>query len=67
MSTFLRDNFGVRLTFNSGTPTNDYFNSTCAIPVNQYFWLNSLHPTYPMHDVLAEQVALQLTAGPNVC
>jgi phospholipase/lecithinase/hemolysin len=56
-----------RPTFRSGTPTNDYFNATCTIPVNQYFWLNSLHPTYPMHDVLAHQVALQLTAGPNVC
>jgi phospholipase/lecithinase/hemolysin len=55
------------LTFSSGIPTPDYFNSTCGIPVNQYFWLNSLHPTYPMHDVLAQQVSLQLAAGPNVC
>ena len=29
----------------------------CAVPVNQYFWLNSLHPTYPMHDVVAEGVS----------
>jgi phospholipase/lecithinase/hemolysin len=55
------------LILDSGTPTTDYLNSTCGVPVNQYFWLNSLHPTYPMHDVLAQQVALQLTAGPNVC
>jgi len=53
--------------YENGTPTPDFFNATCGIPVNQYFWLNSLHPTYPMHDVLAQQVALQLTAGPNVC
>ncbi|PMD22850.1 carbohydrate esterase family 16 protein [Hyaloscypha hepaticicola] len=53
--------------YENGTPTTDYFNSTCGIPVNQYFWLNSLHPTYPMHDVLAQQVSLQLEAGPNVC
>jgi len=52
----------------NGTPTDDYLNATaCGIPVNQYFWLNTLHPTYPMHDVLAQQVALQLQAGPNVC
>jgi len=55
------------LIVDSGTPTIDYLNATCYIPVNQYFWLNSLHPTYPMHDVLAQQVSLQLAAGPNVC
>ena len=37
------------------------------MPVNQYFWLNSLHPTYPIHDVVAEQVVKSLKAGPNVC
>lgn len=50
-----------------GTSTTDYFDPSCGIPVNEYFWLNSLHPTYPMHDVLAEVVAKQLKAGPNVC
>ncbi|MCJ1254070.1 hypothetical protein MMC24_001884 [Lignoscripta atroalba] len=44
----------------NGTPTQDYFNATCGIPVNQYFWLNSLHPTYPMHDAVAAQVAMLL-------
>lgn len=37
------------------------------MPVNQYFWLNTLHPTYPVHDVVAELVAKALEAGPNVC
>jgi len=55
------------LTFSSGTLTEDFFDPTCGVPVNEYFWLNTLHPTYPMHDVLAQQIALQLTAGPNVC
>jgi phospholipase/lecithinase/hemolysin len=32
----------------------------CGVPVNQYFWLNSLHPTFPVHDVLAEKVAQML-------
>ncbi len=51
----------------SGTPAPDTLVASCNIPVNQYFWLNSLHPTYPMHDVVAEQVAKALTEGPNVC
>jgi len=53
--------------YENGTPTEDYFNATCGIPVNEYFWLNTLHPTYPMQDVLAEGVAAQLEAGPNIC
>ncbi|KAG4424869.1 hypothetical protein IFR04_002029 [Cadophora malorum] len=53
--------------YQNGTPATDTFIASCGVPVNQYFWLNSLHPTYPMHDVLAEQVALQLKDGPNVC
>lgn len=51
----------------SGTPALDTLDPSCGIPVNQYFWLNSLHPTSPMHDVLAQKVAAQLTGGPNVC
>lgn len=55
------------LTSESGTPATDSFNSSCGVAVNEYFWLNSLHPTYPMHEVLAQGVAQQLAAGPNVC
>lgn len=44
----------------NGTPTEDYFNATCGIPVNQYFWLNSLHPTYPMMDRLANNITQEL-------
>jgi hypothetical protein len=51
----------------SGTPEPTSFNATCGVPVDHYFWLNSLHPTYPMHDVLAQAVADQLEAGPNIC
>ncbi|PQE11689.1 fungal cellulose binding domain-containing protein [Rutstroemia sp. NJR-2017a WRK4] len=53
--------------YQNGTPTTNYTDPSCYIPVNQYFWLNSLHPTYPMHDVLAQGVAQVLNAGPNVC
>ena len=51
----------------SGTPAPDTMTSGCDVPVNQYFWLNSLHPTYPMHEVVAKEVARQLREGPNVC
>ncbi|KAK8085082.1 fungal cellulose binding domain-containing protein [Apiospora hydei] len=49
----------------TGTPNLDTLDPACGIPVNEYFWLNSLHPTYPMHDVVAEQVAAALEKGPN--
>ena len=51
----------------SGTSEPDTLDESCGVPVNQYFWLNTLHPTYPVHDVVAEQVAKALEAGPNVC
>ncbi|KAI4131089.1 MAG: hypothetical protein LQ338_001410 [Usnochroma carphineum] len=41
-------------------PSMDYYNSTCQYRVNQYFWLNGLHPTYPVHEALAAQVATAL-------
>ncbi|KAJ8070103.1 hypothetical protein OCU04_000498 [Sclerotinia nivalis] len=53
--------------YENGTPTPNYTDPSCYIPVNEYFWLNSLHPTYPMHDVLAQGVAKVLESGPNVC
>ncbi|TVY46295.1 Acetylesterase [Lachnellula occidentalis] len=52
--------------YENGTPATDTFDPSCGIPVNEYFWLNSLHPTYPVHEVLAQEVARQLEAGPNV-
>lgn len=57
----------MQLTCFSGTPTEDYYDASCGVPVNEYFWLNTLHPTYPMQNVLAEEVAKTLEAGPNVC
>lgn len=51
----------------SGTPTDDYFDPSCGVPVNQYFWLNSLHPRTPVHDVIAQVLSRELLAGPNIC
>lgn len=50
-----------------GTPTGDTFIEKCGVPVNEYFWLNSFHPTGAIHEVVADQVAKLLQAGPNVC
>lgn len=41
-------------------PRMDFFNSTCEYPVNEYLWLNGLHPTYPVHEALAAQLAVAL-------
>ncbi|CAK7231591.1 hypothetical protein SBRCBS47491_007985 [Sporothrix bragantina] len=53
--------------YGNGNLKPDTFIKSCGVPVNEYFWLNNLHPTYPIHDVVAEEVAKALTAGPNVC
>ena len=47
----------IRLTCISGTPEFDYFDPACGIPVQEYFWLNTLHPTYPMHNFMGSQIA----------
>lgn len=59
----------MRTDKSSGAPggVTDYFDPVCEIPINQYFWINGLHPTYPIHDVLAEHVSEMLKQGPNVC
>jgi phospholipase/lecithinase/hemolysin len=46
--------------YQNGTPQPDSFDPACSVPVNQYFWLNSLHPTYPIHQAIAQRIAGQL-------
>jgi len=46
--------------YENGTPAENTLIASCGIPVNEYFWLNTLHPTYPMQDVLAQQIAKTL-------
>ncbi len=50
----------------SGTPAQDTLDASCGVPVNQYFWLNNLHPTSAIHEVVAKGVADLLAAGPNI-
>ncbi|KAI1073384.1 carbohydrate esterase family 16 protein [Whalleya microplaca] len=53
--------------YQNGTPEDDTLTQSCGVAVNEYFWLNNLHPTYPIHDVVAQQVGDALVAGPTVC
>lgn len=46
----------------SGTPTLTYLDPSCGVPVNEYLWLNDLHPTYPMHNLIASQIVQQITS-----
>ena len=47
----------------AGTPEWDTFDPRCGIAVNEYLWLNNLHPTYPIHNATAHQIALQLSSS----
>ncbi|KAH9998187.1 carbohydrate esterase family 16 protein [Xylariaceae sp. FL0662B] len=53
--------------YQNGTPEDNTLIASCGVAVNEYFWLNNLHPTYPIHDVVAQQVGDALVAGPLVC
>ncbi|KAI1827067.1 hypothetical protein F4861DRAFT_536544 [Xylaria intraflava] len=52
--------------YQNGTPSTDTLDPSCGIPVNEYFWLNNLHPTSAIHEVVANGIADLLTAGPNI-
>lgn len=40
----------------NGTPYENVFYPECGIPLNQYFWRNSLHVTYPVHNATAAEI-----------
>lgn len=43
--------------YENGTPSWYTFDETCGIPVDEYFWLNNLHPTFRVHNVTADLIA----------
>ncbi|MCJ1261860.1 hypothetical protein MMC22_001729 [Lobaria immixta] len=47
---------GVCPVYQSGTPTLDFFDPSCGVPINEYLWMNNLHATYPMHNLMASQI-----------
>lgn len=49
--------------YENGTPSWYTFDAECGIPVDQYFWLNSLHPTFPVHNATAFAISRMLSAS----
>ncbi|KAI0391763.1 hypothetical protein F5Y17DRAFT_439248 [Xylariaceae sp. FL0594] len=62
----LKNTTGYCADYQNGTPAQDTFIPSCGVPVNQYFWLNNLHPTSAIHEVVAKGIADALTVGPNI-
>ncbi|EPS43688.1 hypothetical protein H072_2301 [Dactylellina haptotyla CBS 200.50] len=46
--------------YQNGTPEWDTFAPECTYPVDEYFWLNSLHPTHWVHNQVAKKLAAVL-------
>ena len=57
----------VALTWDcSGTPTWYTLDANCTYPVNEWFWLNNLHPTFPIHNATAASIVKYLdTVAPS--
>ncbi|KAL5118841.1 hypothetical protein ACEQ8H_003163 [Pleosporales sp. CAS-2024a] len=47
--------------YENGTPTWYTKDPSCDYPVNQYLWLNSLHPTFPLHNATAAAIVQMLS------
>jgi len=47
--------------YENGTPSWYTFDADCGVPVDEYFWLNSLHPTFRMMNATARAIAKQLS------
>jgi len=47
--------------YSNGTIKSSAFVKSCDYPVDEYFWLNTLHPTYTVHDALGFSISTKLT------
>jgi hypothetical protein len=47
----------------SGTPDWYTKDSSCDYPVDEYFWLNELHPGFRVHNATAADVAGLLSSS----
>ncbi|KAF2277126.1 uncharacterized protein EI97DRAFT_310501 [Westerdykella ornata] len=56
----LKNTTGFCKAYANGTPTWYTFSEECAHPVNEYFWLNDLHPTFPIHNATAASIVKYL-------
>ncbi|KAG8217936.1 carbohydrate esterase family 16 protein [Butyriboletus roseoflavus] len=50
--------------YENGTPARTYQVEGCA-PVSSYFWLNTLHPLFTVHDILAKAISTALAGYPT--
>ncbi|CAO2655906.1 Nn.00g047090.m01.CDS01 [Neocucurbitaria sp. VM-36] len=53
----LKNVTGYCKAYANGTPTWYTKDDTCDYPVNEYLWLNELHPTFPIHNATAASIA----------
>jgi len=51
---------GYCAAYENGTPTQTYQVDGCA-PVSSYFWLNTLHPLFTVHNILAKAMSSALS------
>ncbi|KAF9242107.1 carbohydrate esterase family 16 protein [Melanogaster broomeanus] len=54
---------GYCTAYSTGTPSPTYQVEGCA-PVSSYFWLNSLHPLFTVHNILAKAISTALAGYP---
>ncbi|KAH7915318.1 carbohydrate esterase family 16 protein [Hygrophoropsis aurantiaca] len=54
---------GYCAAYENGTPTPTYQVEGCA-PVSSYFWLNTLHPLFTIHNILAKAISTALSGYP---
>ncbi|CCX16515.1 hypothetical protein FPQ18DRAFT_277663 [Pyronema domesticum] len=43
--------------YGNGTPEPTTYYPECGVSVDKYVWLNNLHPTWPVHKILAREMA----------
>ncbi|CUA70100.1 hypothetical protein RSOLAG22IIIB_00446 [Rhizoctonia solani] len=51
---------GYNTAYQNGTPGSTY-QVAGSKPVSSYFWLNSLHPTFGVHDIMARAISTTLS------
>ncbi|KAF2130279.1 carbohydrate esterase family 16 protein [Dothidotthia symphoricarpi CBS 119687] len=59
----LKNVTGYCAAYANGTPTWYTKDPNCTYSVNQYLWLNELHPTFPVHNATAASIAKLLNAS----
>ncbi|KAI9722203.1 MAG: hypothetical protein M1828_004886 [Chrysothrix sp. TS-e1954] len=54
--------FGVPLT-KSGSVELDHYSPQCGAPISEYFWMNQLNPTFPVHNGTAATIVRDCLDG----